>query len=230
MRKKFNLIARLKNYLFRDHLKIQRHSDSGFVLESANHWVIFWRHGEGLVLADSTHSREARRCRQPLPSGCSHRLPTISMERIVANEADPTSTSTEPNSLHHKGFSRRTQKNSVRQAGREAPQPANQPLTAGLKRPTSRLLAHLKQRPSLASKFSRKPKHVIQLSRLIPAAPVGVFPVADPQKSFELREGVFEKIRRVLGVVFGSYRRARPGYSLGSHFCAFPSKVLHELG
>jgi len=51
LRKKFNLIARLKDYLFRDHLKIQRHSDSGFVLESANHWVIFWRHGEGLVLA-----------------------------------------------------------------------------------------------------------------------------------------------------------------------------------
>jgi hypothetical protein len=44
--------------------------------------------------------------------------------------------------------------------------------------------------------------------------------MADPQESFELREGVFEKIRRVLGVVFGSYRRARPGYSLGSHFCA----------
>jgi hypothetical protein len=44
--------------------------------------------------------------------------------------------------------------------------------------------------------------------------------MANPQERFELREGVFEKIRRVWGVFFGSYRRARPGYSLGSHFCA----------
>ncbi|MET3177437.1 UNVERIFIED_ORG: hypothetical protein ABIC43_000576 [Variovorax guangxiensis] len=52
MRKQFHLIARLKDYLFGDHLKIQRHRECGFVLESANHWVIFWRHGEGLVMAD----------------------------------------------------------------------------------------------------------------------------------------------------------------------------------
>jgi len=51
LRKQFHLIARLKDYLFRDHLKIQRHSESGFVLEAANYWVIFWRHGEGLILA-----------------------------------------------------------------------------------------------------------------------------------------------------------------------------------
>jgi hypothetical protein len=28
----------------------------------------------------------------------------------------------------------------------------------------------------------------------------------------------------VLGVVFGSDRRSWPGYSLGSHFCAIPSR------
>lgn len=99
-------------------------------------------------------------------------------------------------------------------------QPADQPLAAGFRRSVSRLLAHLEQLPSLASQFSRKPKQVVQSSRPIPAAPVDVFPVADPQESFELRKGVFEKIRRVLGVIFGIYRRSWPGYSLGSHFCA----------
>jgi hypothetical protein len=99
-------------------------------------------------------------------------------------------------------------------------QPADQPLTASLRRSTSRLLTQLKQLPSLASKVSCKPQQVVQLSRPVTAAPIDLFAVADPQESFELREGVFETIRRVLGVVFGSYRRARPGYSLGSHFCA----------
>jgi len=113
-------------------------------------------------------------------------------------------------------------KEPVRQAGREtrSPQPADQPLTAGLRRSASRLLAQLEQFSSLASEFSRKPEQVVQLSRPVPAAPVDVFPAADPQEGFELREGVFEKIRRVLGVFFGSYRRGMPGYSLGSHFCA----------
>ena len=60
-------------------------------------------------------------------------------------------------------------------------QPADQPLTAGLRRPTSRLLAQLKQLPRLASKFGRKPKQVVQSSRPITAAPVDLFPVADPQ-------------------------------------------------
>jgi hypothetical protein len=32
-----------------------------------------------------------------------------------------------------------------------------------------------------------------------------------------------------LGVVFGSYRRVRPGYSLGSHFCAFLLRCCTNL-
>ena len=106
------------------------------------------------------------------------------------------------------------------------PRPADRPLTAGLRRPTPRLLAHLKQLPRLARHLGRKPKQIVQLPRPIPAAPVDLFAVADPQEGFELSEGVFEKIRRILlGGFCGSYRRARPGYSLGSHFCAGPSKV-----
>lgn len=111
-------------------------------------------------------------------------------------------------------------KEPVHQGGPRNTQPADQPLTAGLKRCASRLLAQLKQLSSLASEISRKPKQVVQLSRPVTTGPVDVFPMADPQERFELREGVFEKIRRVLGVVFGSYRRSWPGYSLGSHFCA----------
>jgi hypothetical protein len=110
-------------------------------------------------------------------------------------------------------------------SGPRTPQPADQPLPASLRRPTSRLLAHLKQLPCLASHLSRKPKQIVQLPRPISAAPVDLFSVANPQKSFKLRQGVFKKIRRVLGVCFGSYRRSWPGYSLGSHFCAVPFEV-----
>jgi len=105
-------------------------------------------------------------------------------------------------------------------------QPADQLLPASLRRSTPRLLVHLKQLPSLASHFSRKPEQVVQLPRPITAAPVDLFTVADPQESFKLSEGVFKKIRRVLGGFCGSDRRSWPGYSLGSHFCAFPSKVV----
>jgi len=45
------------------------------------------------------------------------------MERMAATEACTTSTSTEPNSLHHKGFSRRIQKNLFTRAGRETRSP-----------------------------------------------------------------------------------------------------------
>ncbi|MNV41676.1 hypothetical protein D3C71_1333180 [compost metagenome] len=74
-------------------------------------------------MADSTHSREGEGCRKPLQSSCSHRLPTISMERMAATEACTTSTSIEPNSLHHKGFSRRSQKEPALQARREPGSP-----------------------------------------------------------------------------------------------------------
>lgn len=55
-RKKLNFIARLKYYLLGNHLKVQRHGAGGLVLESANNRVIFWRHGEGLVVAESYYS------------------------------------------------------------------------------------------------------------------------------------------------------------------------------
>jgi len=45
------------------------------------------------------------------------------MERMAATETYPTSTSIEPNSLHHKGFSRRTPKNLFTRAGRETRSP-----------------------------------------------------------------------------------------------------------
>ena len=107
------------------------------------------------------------------------------------------------------------------------PRPADQQSTASPRRPTPPLLAHLKQLSSLARHLGRKPKQIVQLPRPIPAAPVDLFAVADPQESFELSKGVFEKIRRVLlGGFCGSYRRSWPGYSLGSHFCAVPSKVV----
>jgi len=89
-----------------------------------------------------------------------------------------------------------------------------------------RLLAHLKQLPSLASEVRREPEQVVQLARPVAAAPVDVPSVGSPQKRFELGEGVFEEIRRALGVFSGGNRRATPGYSLGSHFCAVPSKVV----
>ncbi|WP_159278612.1 hypothetical protein [Variovorax boronicumulans] len=74
-------------------------------------------------MADSTHSREGEGCRKPLQSSCSHRLPTISMERMAATEACTASTSIEPNSLHHKGFSSCTPKNLFTRAGRETRSP-----------------------------------------------------------------------------------------------------------
>ena len=143
--------------------------------------------------------------------------------------------------LHHKHLNRTEfppsqglqpphPKEPVHQGEPRNTQPADQPLTTGLKRCASRLLAQLKQLPRLASEISCKPKHVVQSPRPVTAAPVDTFSVTDPQERFELRECVFEKIRRILGVVFGSYRRSWPGYSLGSHFCAFLPRRLHELG
>ncbi len=41
-----------------------------------------------------------------------------------------------------------------------------------------------------------------------------------PTEALRVGRGVFEEIRRALGVFSGGYRRATPGYSLGSHFCA----------
>ncbi|GER13228.1 hypothetical protein VHAB30_44120 [Variovorax boronicumulans] len=52
-------------------------------------------------------------------------------------------------------------KEPVHQGGPRNTQPADQPLTASLKRSTSRLLTQLKQLSSLASQFSRKPKQVV---------------------------------------------------------------------
>jgi hypothetical protein len=95
------------------------------------------------------------------------------MERMADTEAYPQAASTKPNSLHHEGFSRRTPKNPFARR--------DQPLTADLRRSAPRLLAHLKQFSSLASKFSRKPKQVVQLPRPVTTAPVDVFPMADPQ-------------------------------------------------
>ncbi|PIF90214.1 hypothetical protein CLU86_1094 [Acidovorax sp. 62] len=51
-REKLNLIARFKYYLLRNHLKIQRQKAGRLVLEPANNRVIFWRHGESMVMAD----------------------------------------------------------------------------------------------------------------------------------------------------------------------------------
>ncbi len=98
--------------------------DMVFVLEcwSSARWRV---DAECRFLADSTHSRKAEGCRRSLQSGCSHRLPAISMERIAATEACTTSTSIEPNSLHHKGLSRRTQKNPL--ASRAANPAARKP-------------------------------------------------------------------------------------------------------
>ncbi|GER20123.1 hypothetical protein [Variovorax boronicumulans] len=94
--------------------------------------------------------------------------------------------------------------------------------SAILKRSAPRPLTRLKQLPRLARQFRRKPKQVVQLPGAFAAAPINVFPVADPQQGFELGECVFEEVRRVfVGASGGGYRRARPGYSLGSHFCAF---------
>jgi len=99
-----------------------------------------------------------------------------------------------------------------------------------LKRSAPRPLTRLKQLPRLARQFRRKPKQVVQLPGAFTAAPIDVFPVADPQQGFELGECVFEEVRRVfVGASGGGYRRARPGYSLGSHFCAVPSKVVARL-
>jgi hypothetical protein len=110
----------------------------------------------------------------------------------------PPQTSFERNFLDHEDFGNRVPEDLC--PGRAAnPQPADQPLPASLKRPMPRLLAHLKQLPSLARKSSRKSEQVVPLSRPITAAPIDVFPVADPQQRFELGEDVFEKIRRALG-------------------------------
>ena len=87
------------------------------------YWATFVRRGDRLLLAEPGSLGSANDSPPLLQSGCSYRLPTISMERIAATEAHPTSTSTEPNSLHHKGFSRRTQKNPVRQTGCEPRSP-----------------------------------------------------------------------------------------------------------